>query len=221
MPLYTWNRCKNHNKMLATEVGEEVKNKHKKRTDSQGRLWLWTALMSVTISVPCTCNHSLHMAGHPHAILLHSVAQGTGSSVAPLWGDVRDAALSTGKCRNSFQARKTIPCTQWRHLDWDLLATRCSFYCFSFGTVVAIYYVFSRFMRFEITLPLTLLRWLMTACPYPQFFFLLSPLVNWTMMITHFKAEILIASHQSLPTTTISYLRGTGTSHSLHLCSLF
>lgn len=40
----------------------------------------------------------------------------------------------------------------------------------------------------------------MTACPYSHtFFFLLSPLVSWTMMIAHFKVEILIPSHQSLP----------------------
>lgn len=59
-----------------------------------------------------------------------------------------------------------------------------------------------------ITLPPPLLRWLMTACPYPHiFFFLLSPLVNWTMMITHFKVEILLDSHQSLPTPfTISLI---------------
>ena len=52
----------------------------------------------------------------------------------------------------------------------------------------------------QITLPPTLLRWLMTACPYSHtFIFLLSPLVSWTMMIAHFKVEILIPSHQSLP----------------------
>lgn len=226
MPLYTWNRCKNHNKMLATEVGEKVKNKHKKDRFT-GKI--------MTMNSPNECDYfstlhlqsiysSLHMADtlmpfffiqlpRVQGVLWHPY--GVTSEMLP---SVQENAEIHFRLENNILHSMDTPrlgppgYLVFLVLFFPLVPRGSYFRYFLCSSSHMLGDNFASYFT-EVTDD--------SLSISPLFFFLLPPLVNWTMMITHFKVEILIASHQSLPTPfTISLISEEQEHLTLYTCAL-